>query len=425
MSAIVVGKNAEGTKIFAYVRKDETIAVPAKMFQGQSIPELGEYLELKISKEDRFLVSAKIGQEVHIDGLTARSGQLRVQKGSTYGFVEDIFIPPHLVIQEWIDDFVTVLAFQKYDEKKAKYAWQAIKCELENYSKYKERYLLEGVTKNFGLVSKVEQSGKSFRVYLNKDTKITVPMPLFEGQKLPEIGDYMELTMSLSSKVVLSTRESEPKVISDVKIESDILRVQQSKDFGFVGDIYVSEKLIPKEHAGKYVTVLCIKKLNKQKNTYGWQAIKYLKNAFEQKEHYLSEQMTEMAGVIESVDNVHRCFYVYVNKDRKICVPFEIYNGKAKPKPGSYVMLTLTSDGGSVLEAIPTDEISIQGVGITSGSLQKNPTKGFGFVDNVYVPKELIGSIEDYTEVEVLYINEFNRKENRYTLRALTCWEYD
>ena len=250
-------------------------------------------------------------------------------------------------------------------------------------------------------------------------------MPLFEGQKLPEIGDYMELTMSLSSKVVLSTRESEPKVISDVKIESDILRVQQSKDFGFVGDIYVSEKLIPKEHAGKYVTVLCIKKLNKQKNTYGWQAIKYLKNAFEQKEHYLSEQMTEMAGVIESVDNVHRCFYVYVNKDRKICVPLRFIMEKAKPKPGSYVMLTLTSDGGSVLEAIPTDEISIQGVGITSGSLQKNPTKGFGFVDNVYVPKELIGSIEDYTEVEVLYINEFNRKENRYTLRALTCWEYD
>jgi len=146
----------------------------------------------------------------------------------------------------------------------------------------------------------------------------------------------------------------------------------------------------------------------------------FFSTAGAQAKNLLYDKTTTHTGVVASIHKSGKGFNVYLSDDLTIPVRKGIYATKSLPSVGDWVSVTYarTSDSTEVLEAVPSDAITLPGVETEVGELQVNP-KGFAFVGNTFVAPDLVVQEWDGAEVEVLKIWGMNRKKKEMAWRAI------
>jgi len=134
---------------------------------------------------------------------------------------------------------------------------------------------------------------------------------------------------------------------------------------------------------------------------------------------YLFGEREQHAAVVQNVHASGKGFHAYYGKDKSISVRLGLYRSKKPPSPGDYVRLTISKEDQSVIAAEPCDPVEIDDVGYQEGTLSVKD-KGFGFVEDTFVPKTLASPEMDGQFVKVLRILDFDKTKSRHSWKALT-----
>lgn len=138
---------------------------------------------------------------------------------------------------------------------------------------------------------------------------------------------------------------------------------------------------------------------------------------------FLYEEQEKCIAVVKYIHRSGKGFNAYLNRDQSIAARLSLYRSKKPPSPGDYVRLTLSAEDQSVvIAAEPSDSENMDDVGYQEGTIRITD-KGYGFVDDTYVPKNLVQQDIDGQKVRVLRILDFDKKKNRHSWKALTIEE--
>lgn len=146
----------------------------------------------------------------------------------------------------------------------------------------------------------------------------------------------------------------------------------------------------------------------------------FFSTAGAQANNLLYDETKTETGVVASIHKSGKGFSVYLSEDLKIPVRKGIYATKSLPSVGDWVSVTYakTTDSTEVLDAAPTDPITLPNVETDIGELRVNP-KGFAFVGNTFVAPDLVVQELHGAEVEVLKIWDMNPKKKELAWRAI------
>lgn len=146
--------------------------------------------------------------------------------------------------------------------------------------------------------------------------------------------------------------------------------------------------------------------------------------------HFLEKQATtaldylfgEREYCIAIVQNIHasgKGFHAYLNRNQCISVRLGLYRSKRPPSVGDYIRLTLSAEDQSVIVAEACETGKMDDVSYIEGTLIIKD-KGFGFVEDTYIPKTLIRQDMNGCQVRALRIFAFDRTKNKHGWKALT-----
>lgn len=127
---VAIHQSKKGCNV--YLAPNHIISVPMVTIKGKK-PAVGDYLVIDTAENniDGNIISATISESVALRGIDTLSGELRVtDKG--FGFVDDIFIPPHLIGEGLGGEVVEVLCYIDLDKKKGVLGKKAAKIKISN-----------------------------------------------------------------------------------------------------------------------------------------------------------------------------------------------------------------------------------------------------------------------------------------------------
>ena len=133
---------------------------------------------------------------------------------------------------------------------------------------------------------------------------------------------------------------------------------------------------------------------------------------------FLFGEREQSVAVVQNVHASGKGFHAYINRKQSISVRLGLYRSKKPPDPGDYVRLTLSKEDQSVIVAEPCEPVDLDDVGYQEGTLNVKD-KGFGFVEDTYVPKALAQQAMDGQSVRVLRILDFDKTKKRNSWKAL------
>jgi hypothetical protein len=144
----------------------------------------------------------------------------------------------------------------------------------------------------------------------------------------------------------------------------------------------------------------------------------FLESHSASEQDFLYGKSEQRIGVVQNVHQSGKGFHAYLSKDQSISVRLGLYSLKSSPSPGDFVRLTLAAEDQSVIGAEPCQRERMDDVGDCEGDLRV-AEKGFGFVEDTYVPKDLLRPEMDGRKVRVLRFLDFDKKKNRHSWKAL------
>ncbi|ELV7508270.1 hypothetical protein ACET7Q_11595 [Aeromonas veronii] len=135
---------------------------------------------------------------------------------------------------------------------------------------------------------------------------------------------------------------------------------------------------------------------------------------------YLYGPTEKVIGVIESIHKSEKGFQVFVNKTTHWSVRMGVHKSNQKPQTGDYVELSLSANGNEkeVVASVPCQSIKLADVGTVEGELRIS-AKGFGFVEDTFVPSFLIGDVANESRVSVLRVMAWDKSKDRYNWKAI------
>lgn len=97
-----------------------------------------------------------------------------------------------------------------------------------------------------------------------------------------------------------------------------------------------------------------------------------------------------------------------------------IYKSKVKPSVGDYVELIVSCEDGEqiVISSAPCAQAKVSDASFIEGALRIAP-KGFGFVEDTFVPPFLIADITTDTMVSALQVMSWDKIKSRYGWKAI------
>lgn len=140
-------------------------------------------------------------------------------------------------------------------------------------------------------------------------------------------------------------------------------------------------------------------------------------------DYLIGETITKVA-VVESLHRSAKGFNVFLNKDQSIPVRLGLYQRKKLPGLGDYLQLTIAKSDDSVVSAVPIRPEKMNDLEIQKGTL-KVINNSFGFVNQTFVPPNLIRSEYADQIIRVLAIYTFNKKKNDYAWKAIKILDFD
>ncbi len=135
---------------------------------------------------------------------------------------------------------------------------------------------------------------------------------------------------------------------------------------------------------------------------------------------YLHGPTEKVIGVIENIHKSEKGFQVFINKSTTLSVRMGVHKSNRKPQAGDYVELSLSANGKEreVVASVPCQSVEIADVGTVEGELRV-AQKGFGFVDDTFVPPSLIGDVTNASRVRVLRIMAWDKTKARHNWKAI------
>ncbi|MCG9647967.1 tetratricopeptide repeat protein [Vibrio brasiliensis] len=135
---------------------------------------------------------------------------------------------------------------------------------------------------------------------------------------------------------------------------------------------------------------------------------------------YLHGPMEKVIGIVENIHQSGKGFQVFVNRSATWSVRMGMHKNKQKLQPGDYVELSLSMNGNEkeVVESVLCQPVKIADVGTIEGVL-RIAQKGFGFVDDTFVPAFLVGEVEAESRVTALRIMAWDKAKARHNWKAI------
>lgn len=146
---------------------------------------------------------------------------------------------------------------------------------------------------------------------------------------------------------------------------------------------------------------------------------KFIKSRSDAALEYLFGEREKHFAVVQSIHKSNKGFDVYLNKEKSLPVRLGLYKVKTLPKIGDFVRMYLSSEDGSIISAEPCTQQQMDDVGYEKGVLRAKE-KGFGFVNDTYVPPWLIDEAMHGKEVYIMRIVSWNKKKERFSWTALS-----
>ncbi len=132
--------------------------------------------------------------------------------------------------------------------------------------------------------------------------------------------------------------------------------------------------------------------------------------------HGPSEQCV---AIISNIHQSGKGFHAYRDRTHSYSVRLGLYKAKEPLSAGAYVKLTLSAEDGSVISAEPCAAAVMDDVGAEQGQIRVTD-KGFGFVNDVFVPSFLIKDDIDGQQATVTKLLDFDKKKNKPGWKAIT-----
>ena len=124
-----------------------------------------------------------------------------------------------------------------------------------------------------------------------------------------------------------------------------------------------------------------------------------------------------ITGIVENIHQSGKGFHVYVDRYKSYSVPIGLFKSKSSPIVGNYVALRVTDDS-DVVEAVPSEAVPMADSDIYSGKLRVTD-KGFGFVEDTFVPPFLISSENNGEEVQLTRVMAKDKKKGTFGWKAI------
>ncbi|MDB4807105.1 hypothetical protein OAG89_03905 [Pseudomonadales bacterium] len=134
---------------------------------------------------------------------------------------------------------------------------------------------------------------------------------------------------------------------------------------------------------------------------------------------YLHGPTKQCVTVVQNVHKSEKGFHVYRDHKRSYSVRLGLFDSKSLPEPGDYVNLKLSEEDESVVGAEPCESEKMDDVGFIEGNIRVTD-KGFGFVEDTFVPPYLIEGNIDGQLVKLMRILDFDKAKNKPGWKALT-----
>ena len=147
--------------------------------------------------------------------------------------------------------------------------------------------------------------------------------------------------------------------------------------------------------------------------------VPFLKMKSEGASDFLHGEVERYGAVIHYLHPSRKGFNVYYGKDKSIPIRIGLYRSKRPPKPGDYVQITLSKDDKTAISVEPCDPLEIPDVSHQEGILSVKAA-GFGFVEDTYVPQDLVSPDLDGVLVKVLRLLDFDKRKCRHGFKAIT-----
>jgi len=146
----------------------------------------------------------------------------------------------------------------------------------------------------------------------------------------------------------------------------------------------------------------------------------YLKSISSDALDHLHGPTQKMTAIIENIHKSGKGFHAFVNKSTSLSVRMGLYKSKVKPNVGDYVELSVSCEDGEkmVISSAPCAQAEVPDVSFIKGSLRIAP-KGFGFVEDTFVPPFLIADITTDTMVSALQVMSWDKIKSRYGWKAI------
>lgn len=133
---------------------------------------------------------------------------------------------------------------------------------------------------------------------------------------------------------------------------------------------------------------------------------------------YLYGETNWEIGVVKSLHASGKGLDVYLNKDCTKSVRKTLFSERKLPVPGKFVKIAISEDG-EVVSATQSNPVEMKDVGFGIGTLKVN-AKGFGFVDDAFVPPNLIKAELNGRSVQFVKIQEFDKTKGSFGWKVIT-----
>ena len=164
-------------------------------------------------------------------------------------------------------------------EKSASQPWFDSTVDVENLSDFIEKMAqgaldyLHGPSEScVAIVSAIHKSEKGFNAYGSRNQMLSVRLGLYRSKKLPAVGDYVRLTISVDDSEVISAEPCNAVPLDDVAADEGKISVTP-KGFGFVNGTFIPPYLISEGIDENLVKITSILDFDKTKNRHSWKAI--------------------------------------------------------------------------------------------------------------------------------------------------------
>lgn len=146
----------------------------------------------------------------------------------------------------------------------------------------------------------------------------------------------------------------------------------------------------------------------------------FLKSLCRDAIEHLHGPTEKVIGVIENIHKSEKGFQVFVNKSTTWSVRMGIHKSNLKPQAGDYVELSLSMKGNEkeVVASVSSKPVELADVSTIEGELRITP-KGFGFVEDTFVPPFVIGDIANESRVTALRIMAWDKTKARHNWKAI------